>query len=333
LVIGCIAADLALFAAPLTPTIAPTLYRTMTGADRFLLTRADDERLFATDDYEYDIKFSHYLNFSNWGPSDLAHWLSFRETLVPNLNLFTGTPSVNNEDPLVVGRWRELVDALQAVGWPERLRLLRMMNVGYILAEQPPPGLSQVEHVPHLYRLSNPLPRAWVVPRARVVPASEDLLSELMAATFDPTTYVLLEAPLRSPGPSSNTDLEGDLPSADVVQPTSTPYPQHTLIVPPLLEEGNSRTIDLVISQPGYLVLAYTYYPGWGAMVDGRPTEVVRANYAFMALPIEPGEHQVTLFYRPVSLMLGALISSLSALAIIGIAVLRKIPKSIKRGE
>jgi uncharacterized membrane protein YfhO len=68
-------------------------------------------------------------------------------------------------------------------------------------------------------------------------------------------------------------------------------------------------------------VLAYTYYPGWRATVDGQPTQILRANYALMALSLEAGEHNVVLDYRPVSLMLGMLISILSVL-ISGIAVI-----------
>jgi uncharacterized membrane protein YfhO len=82
------------------------------------------------------------------------------------------------------------------------------------------------------------------------------------------------------------------------------------------------------VSQPGYLVLAYTHYPGWRATVDGRPTKILRANYAFMALPIEPGEHQVMLRYRPMSLTVGAVVSGLSLLAVIGIVGLGSFRKS-----
>ena len=331
LVIGFIAADLAFFAAPLTPTIEPTLYRVMTEVDRFLLARADDDRLFATANYDYEIKFDHYLNFSDWGRTDLAHWLSFRWTLAPNLNVFTHTASVNNDDPLVIGRWRKLFVDLHALDWPARLRLLRMMNVGYVLSESPPPGLAQVENAPGLYRLPDPLPRAWVAPQARVIPAP-DVLSELMAGTFDPTSLVLLEAPLGSPGPGSDADSAADVPSAD--SPSApAPQPQTLPVTPSLLEEGNRRTIDLVISQPGYLVLAYTYYPGWRAAVDGRPVELVPANYAWMALPLDAGAHRVTLWYQPVSLIMGAFISGLSVLAAIGVVAPGRIPKLARRGE
>jgi len=313
LVVSFILVDLALFAIPLTPAIEPALYTTTTDADRFLLARADDDRLFATYDYDYATKFNAYFDFSDWGSSDLMHWLSFRETLVPNLNFFSRSLSVNNDDPLVVGRWRDLMDVLRVVDWPSRQRLLRLMNVGYVLAESPPSDLSPVRDVVHLYRLTESMPRAWVVSQARVIPGLDELLTELIADSFDPTAVVLLES-----GPNSSQLGELDLASeVTSVEPQSLPG---TIS---LREEWNSRTIDLVMSHPGYLVLAYTYYPGWRATVDGRLTEVLRANYAFMALPLEPGEHQVMLRYQPVSLVVGAVITGLSFLVVSGTAGLR----------
>jgi hypothetical protein len=328
LMVSLIAADLILFAEPLTPTIDPALYRTQTKAERLLQSHTDDSRLFATYDYDYDTKFNDYLNFSEWGPSDLAHWLAFRETLVPNLSVFSHTASANNDDPLVVGRWRELMDALRVADWPTRLRLLRMMNVGYVLDENPPPGLSPVLDVPHLYRMAEPLPRAWLVSQARIVPAPDDLLSELMAAAFDPSAEVLLESASYAPSQPGDSSLDvGVRPAAHLLStPTlhSTPLP-----VSVSLHEGwNSRTIDLVVPQPGYLVLAYTDYPGWRATVDSQPTQILRANYVFMALPLESGRHQVILRYEPFSWKLGALVSGISVLLVIGIAMVPKILKS-----
>lgn len=333
LVIGVVAVDLILFAAPLTPTIDPALYRTTTDAERVLLARADTDRLFATYEYDYRTKFNSYFDFSSWGPSDLAHWLSFREALVPNLNADSQSASVNNDEPLVVGRWRELMEALRAADWSNRLRLLRMMNVGYVLAESKPPGLSPVEDVSHLYRLSDPLSRAWVVARARVFSAPDDVLSELMDPTFQPTNEVLLESAHYRPAQAGNFRVESDArPTAQALLSPGTD-PEVASVTTSLREEGNSRTIDLVVSQPGYLVLGYTYYPGWQATVDGQPTDLLGANYAFMALPIEAGEHQVTLRYRPASLKIGALISGLSVLAVIGIVAFRSSPKSGYRGK
>jgi len=49
----------------------------------------------------------------------------------------------------------------------------------------------------------------------------------------------------------------------------------------------------------GLLVVTENYSPYWRADVDGKPSPVVRANYAFMALPVASGEHTVQLIYSP----------------------------------
>jgi hypothetical protein len=329
LIIGFIAADLAFFAAPLTPTIEPAIYHTLTNADRFLLARTDDARLFATREYDYNMKFNHYLGFSGWGPSDVAYWLTFRESLVPNFNVYSGTASVNNDEPLVVGRWRTLMDAVQDADWSTRRRLLRMMNVGNVLTQSPMPGLSLVEDAVEVYSLPNPLPRAWVVSQAQDIDNPTLLLSELMMPTFDPTTEVLLESAPYVPGKLGKWDLETGAQSADQPFSITVPQPELSNSAISLREAWNSRTINLIVPQPGYLVLAYTYYPGWHATVDGHPTEILRANYAFMALRLEPGEHQVVLHYRPLSLALGTLISGLAVLLIISIIML--LPRLLAR--
>ena len=328
LVICFIAIDLALFAAPLTPTIDSALYTTTTDVDRFFMARAGDDRLFVTYEYDHNTKFGAYFDFADWGSSDLEHWLSFRETLVPNLNVFSRSLGVNNDDPLVVGRWRGLMDALRHADWPARLRLLRLMNAGYVLAESSPPGLLGVDGVRHLYHLPESLPRAWIVAQARIIPDPDDLLSELMAASFDPTTEVLLESAPGSSGESESQDLADATSPVEPLRSTPALNPGPAMGITSLREHGNSRTIDLVVSQPGFLVLADTYYPGWHATVDGRPQKISRANYTFMALPVGPGEHRVMLRYQPVSFMVGAIISSLSLL-VIALVGLRAILKSL----
>jgi hypothetical protein len=159
-----------------------------------------------------------------------------------------------------------------------------------------------------------------VVSQARIIADPNDLLTELAAPTFDPTAEVLIDWELATD--QSQTPAPPHRPASGAARGVQvSPYSQLSPAITSLREDWNRRTIDLVMSQPGYLVLAYTYYPGWRATVDGQPTEILRANYAFMALPLAAGEHQVVLRYRPASLMLGAIISGLSALAVIGLGM------------
>jgi hypothetical protein len=67
---------------------------------------------------------------------------------------------------------------------------------------------------------------------------------------------------------------------------------------------------------PAYLVLIETWFPGWRAHVDGAEQPIWRANYAFRAVWLGPGRHEVALSYRPRSLMIGLAVSAMSLLTL-----------------
>ncbi len=69
----------------------------------------------------------------------------------------------------------------------------------------------------------------------------------------------------------------------------------------------------------GLLVVNDVLYPGWVATVDGETVPIYRANYLFMGVPVPPGEHAVTLEYRPPAVALGGMLS-FAGLALIGLA-------------
>jgi uncharacterized membrane protein YfhO len=67
--------------------------------------------------------------------------------------------------------------------------------------------------------------------------------------------------------------------------------------------------------------LTDTFYPGWRVTVDGKAGELLRANYAFRAVPLKGGRHEVTFSYRPRSFRYGAVVSLLSLLILIPILI------------
>ncbi|MCL4395673.1 MAG: YfhO family protein, partial [Chloroflexi bacterium] len=79
--------------------------------------------------------------------------------------------------------------------------------------------------------------------------------------------------------------------------------------------------VSVHASRPGYLLLADTWYPGWSASVDGAPTPITRADLIFRALPVTPGTHQVEFVFRPTSVYVGAAISGVGVLILLGIAI------------
>jgi hypothetical protein len=89
-----------------------------------------------------------------------------------------------------------------------------------------------------------------------------------------------------------------------------------------LTEFANQRiSLQTASPAPAMLVIAQSYYPGWKAYVDGRPTRIWRANYAFQALEVAGGEHPVQLLSEDRTFRAGALLSCLGLIACAGLGV------------
>ena len=144
------------------------------------------------------------------------------------------------------------------------------------------------------------LPRAFVAHQAEVVSA-ESALSKLQLPGFQVDQVVLLQ--------------EGQPISA---QPSST-SPDRVAFT---LYQAENLTLTVTTDSDGYLVLADTWFPGCNALVVGKPAPIYRADYAFRAVPLGPGEHTVEFHYRPMSLLAGALVSVASLAVLIAIVLL-----------
>jgi len=66
--------------------------------------------------------------------------------------------------------------------------------------------------------------------------------------------------------------------------------------------------------EPSLVVFSQTYYHRWRAYVDGQPTRLLRANYAFQAVQVPAGRHRVLLVYEDRAFFVGAIISGISTL-------------------
>jgi hypothetical protein len=79
--------------------------------------------------------------------------------------------------------------------------------------------------------------------------------------------------------------------------------------------------ITATADAPAWLVLTDTWFPGWRARVDGVEAPVLRADYAFRAVSLPPGRHEVEFTFRPRGLTVGVVIT-LAAAAIIAVLLL-----------
>jgi hypothetical protein len=78
-------------------------------------------------------------------------------------------------------------------------------------------------------------------------------------------------------------------------------------------------TIQAEAGSPSLVVIAQSWYPGWKAAIDGRPVKLWRANYAFQAVEMPAGTHEVRLRYRDSVLTAGGILSGVGLLAAAGL--------------
>ena len=73
--------------------------------------------------------------------------------------------------------------------------------------------------------------------------------------------------------------------------------------------ETQSVDAEVEAAEPSLVVVAQTHYHDWRAYVDGQPAHLLRANYAFQALQVPAGRHQVRLVYEDRMFQFGAAVS------------------------
>jgi hypothetical protein len=129
-----------------------------------------------------------------------------------------------------------------------------------------------------IHRNPSALPRAYVVPRAER--SSGD--ARMVLAQFrgiDPRQAVVMPH-----------DPLGDAPSGP--RQPFTPAAWRS-------SDPDRPVIEVTTEAPGLLVVADTWMPGWTAVVDGRPTVILRGNHAQRVIPLpDAGRHRIVLRYE-----------------------------------
>jgi hypothetical protein len=134
------------------------------------------------------------------------------------------------------------------------------------------------------------------------------LLRRLALRWVDPWQVALVETP-----PSSGF-LGEDVPRTSAAPP-------HVTFV---RDDPEALALDVRAPQRGFLLLADQHAAGWHAAVDGRPTPILRANYAFRAVEVPAGTSRVEFRYRPRTVVAGAAVSLATLLAMFGAFVLTR---------
>jgi len=310
LAIVLIAADLLAFGWGLAPGTGDSVYRDPVAAAEFLQAQPPG-RLFVAEPHAQET-YDQYVSLSAFGSAEPDQLQGLRESLIPNLNSAHHLPGVGNYDPLTVGAYRDLYELLKGdpdapPALDEIRPLLNLFGARYLVTGDEPDLPLLYDAGPRIYTNDEALPAAWVVHQAQVVEGEQARLDALRDPAFDPRAEVLLSRwPSLVPSPDRAT-VEGEIPS--------------------VLRQGPDRVIvEVNMAQPGYLVLADTYYPGWTATANGASVEILPANHAFRAIQLDRGQHTVVFQYAPLSFRLGAWTTLCAALllgALLAITLLK----------
>ena len=189
-------------------------------------------------------------------------------------------------------------------------KLLRMGNVGYVVAVQEPGfgGLIEVGQAATIFdrparvmRVGDPLPPAWVVGGSRPADSPTAALLAIAEPDFDPAAEVVLaDGGRRVPPPS-------DFLARCVIRE----------------RRPDRLVVDTDASARGHLVVAEAYQEGWKATLDGKEVPVRLANVLFRAVAVPAGSHRIELRYRPAAVYWGAALTATGVAALAALLVRR----------
>jgi hypothetical protein len=263
---------------------------------------------------------------SRMTPQDRIHVLGVHTdaSLQHKTGALFGVPALGDYDSLATFRYANFFTTLRT-GAPmrslndfyfpfagmlpagSRRHLLNLTAVRYVVADQAvdttlrafpfaPLRLIATFGTIRVYENPQALPRARWVSRAEVVPNPAALLARL-AASADLDRVVRLETV-----PASG--WQGELWNG---APASVTFARN---------DPEHLVLEVNTPQRGFVVLADQWFPGWTATLDGRPTDILRADYLFRAVEVPAGRSTVEMWYFPARLCAGMALSALTAIAL-----------------
>jgi hypothetical protein len=193
-------------------------------------------------------------------------------------------------------------------------RRLDMLNVKYVMVTAPSEQFDlltqQSERFTRVFQQPgvavfenrSALPRFFSVPASgiEVIPSMSTQLDRLKESTFEPERTVIFSERPAVVGGSEDDPAETRIEIRE--------------------RWNNGYRIRTDSAGAAVVVVSQMYYPGWKASVDGLPTRVYPVDMALTGFLVPSGVHEVTLYFRPNSFLIGLAISILSvALAVVAV--------------
>lgn len=223
----------------------------------------------------------------------------FHDLLVPNLGMVYGVLHQDGDEAFRPARVTAQRSILRALPPERRVGFVRLFGTRFVYRAGPPlPGLEPLGdpiHGGRLYRVSEALPRAYLVRRTVVEPDSIALLNRLLGESDPGAVAFVREGPALD-GPAGR--VEGGVR---------------------WIEESNHRVaLEVETAEPAFLVLTDSHYPGWRVTVDRQSEPLREANWFFRGVELDPGRHAVEFSYRPRWIVPAAAVSVFGLAALVG---------------
>ncbi len=143
-------------------------------------------------------------------------------------------------------------------------------------------------------------PRAFVVYQTRVIADDDGQARALADPAFRPDRVAIV-------------DKEVGVPQTGVAPPMT-----------PVSALYRDSSLDLAVevfaTQPGVLVFGEVWYPGWKLLVDDKPAELLRVDYALRGAALSAGKHTLAMVIEDDALAYGAAITLTALVLVVGLA-------------
>jgi len=236
-----------------------------------------------------------------------------KELLTPNMHLLYGIQEAFGYDSIYLSSETGIADVLLNIklsldktktNKENSPKLLDWLNLKYALSPKPElwKGFKKIHKAKYgnLFLNKTAMPRAFLAERAIVEQNREILLKKITSPDFDPVKVIYLEKNSAKISPIAVEDRAGLIEDVAIKD--------YSL---------NLVKMQVAVSKKPWLFFSDVYYPGWKARVDGKLTKIYQANYAFRAIYLEPGLHEVVWKYDPPLFKLGLLITFLTGVGLL----------------
>jgi len=296
LAVGVLVLDLVAWGAGFAPAVDPTLLDYVPPAIQFL---------------QQDTCLWRYATYTPPGTT---------KTMNANVGMFYRFQAIDGYDSLFSRQYADYMGLIERQGQLRENRiasfrkesslyspLTDLLNVKYVVTEveidSPKYDLVYEDDAVRVYENLGVMPRAFTLPTSATLQTGDFATA---VQSHDPRNYVIVETTI------SNLQSPISNPATAVPQPV-TSY------------TNNEVFIDASVSEPSWLILADSYFPGWKAFVrpqgagegDEAEVDIHRVNGTFRGVLLEPGAWTVRFKYSPDSVKVGAFVSFIAGMTVL----------------